>query len=109
MALSKKDDKTDPYIITIVNNNIIKEFDFSFKNKKDLFELLNNSSLIVSLENPIFEDIEKDIYFVESKENKSSLKDIAYEILKQYIKENINKDGRMLEFFEANIDLVAIG
>ncbi len=109
VALLKKDDKTDAYIITIVNNIIIKEFDFSFKNKKDLFELLNNSSLIVSLKNTIFEDIEKDIYFVELKENKSSLKDVAYEILKQYIKENINKDGRMLEFFEANIDLVAIG
>ncbi len=109
VALAEQNETFNAYIITIVNDIITKEYEFCFSDKKELFKKLNESSLIVSLKNSIFDDIEKDIYFVELKENKSNPKDVAYEILKQYFKDNTKKDGRMLEFFEENIDLVCIG
>ena len=108
VSLSQQENINNAYVITLINDIVIKEQTVSFNDKKELFEILKDS-LIVSLESSIFDNIKNDIYFVKIENNKKELKDLAYEILRQYRKDVFEQDGRMLQFFEENVDLVAIG
>lgn len=92
------------YVFTLVNDIIVKEELLSF-DKIDITKyskvISNNIEQFKKIENIKLEQI--DI------EPKINIKDSAYEILKQYRKNEFENDGRMLEFFENNVDLVALG
>ena len=90
------------YLIVLVNDIVVREESL---NKPDI----TNFSKIVTNSKSYVENIEnKDIEIIEVEEEKD-IKQIAYDILKQYRKNNFDNDGRMLEFFENNVDLVALG
>ena len=92
------------YGLTVLNGNVIKEGKINLS-QTDLSEYAK----IVTNDTEFFTDKEnKNIESVEA-EPKDNIKDFAYEILKQYRKKEFENDGRMLEFFENNIDLVALG
>ena len=99
--LGIEDDKT--YLITVVNDIVVNEeylnladIDFSAYDK-----IVTNSSVSIDIENKPIELIETD--------RKDDIKEVSYELLKEYRKKEFENDGRMLEFFENNIDLVALG
>ena len=90
------------YLIVLVNDIVVREESLS---KPDM----TNFSKIVTNSKEYVENIEnKDIEIIEVEEEKD-IKQVAYDILKQYGKNNFDNDGRMLEFFENNVDLVALG
>lgn len=91
------------YLITVVNDIVVKEeslnledIDFSAYDK-----IVTNSSVSIDVENKTIELIETD--------KKEDIKEVAYELLNKYRQKEFENDGRMLEFFENNIDLVALG
>ncbi|WP_372520810.1 single-stranded-DNA-specific exonuclease RecJ [Candidatus Ruminimicrobiellum ovillum] len=91
------------YLIVLVNDVIVKEKELL--NKTDLTKF----SKIVTNSKKYVEDTEnKDIEIIEIEEDKD-IKQVAYDILKRYRNKCFDDDGRMLEFFENNIDLVALG
>lgn len=109
VSVQKQNTVYSSYIITLINDIIVEEKNVSFNNEKDLFQHLD-ASLIVSLKYPVFDETDKTkIHFVEINQPKNDIKELAYEILRQYRKDLFEQDGRMLEFFEENVDLVAIG
>ena len=91
------------YLIILINDIIVKEEFVSGKpNLKDFSKIVTNDCNYVK-------DVENtNIEIIEVKEQED-VKQTAHEILKQYRKQNFENDGRMLEFFENNIDLVALG
>ena len=102
VILAVKEDKS--YLITLVNDIIIKEEELNVLNiDLSMYEkiITNNSSSFNNIENKVIELIETD--------KKDDIKEIAYELLNKYRKKIFETDGRMLEFFENNIDLVALG
>ena len=91
------------YLMTVVNDIVVKEeslnledIDFSAYDK-----IVTNSSVSIDIENKTIELIETD--------KKEDIKEVAYELLNKYRQKEFENDGRMLEFFENNIDLVALG
>ena len=95
--------KEEKFLITIVNDIVVKEendlenTDFKkyskiITNSKEYFEKINSNECEVI-------EINKNI----------NIKETAYELLKQYRAKSFETDGRMLEFFENNVDLVALG
>lgn len=90
--------------LTVLNGNVIKEGNINLS-QTDLSEyakiVTNDTKFFTDKENKNIESVEAD--------PKDNIKDFAYEILKQYRKKEFENDGRMLEFFENNIDLVALG
>ena len=92
------------YGLTVLNGNVIKEGKINLS-QTDLSEYAK----IVTNDTEFFTDKEnKNIELIEA-QPKDNIKEFAYEILKQYRKKEFENDGRMLEFFENNIDLVALG
>ncbi len=92
------------YGLIVLNGNVIKEGKINLS-QTDLSEYAK----IVTNDTAYFADKgNKNTELVEA-EPKDNIKDFAYEILKQYRKKEFENDGRMLEFFENNIDLVALG
>lgn len=90
------------YLIVLVNDIIVKE---EILNKPDL----TNFSKIVTNSKKYVENLEnKDVEIIEIEEEKD-IKQIAYDLLEQYRNKCFDEDGRMLEFFENNVDLVALG
>ena len=74
----------------------LEDIDFSAYDK-----IVTNSSVSIDVENKTIELIETD--------KKEDIKEVAYELLNKYRQKEFENDGRMLEFFENNIDLVALG
>ncbi|MBR3654922.1 MAG: single-stranded-DNA-specific exonuclease RecJ [Elusimicrobia bacterium] len=92
------------YGLIVLNGNVIKEGKINLS-QTDLSEYAK----IVTNDTAYFADNgNKNTELVEA-EPKDNIKDFAYEILRQYRKKEFENDGRMLEFFENNIDLVALG
>ncbi len=92
------------YGLIVLNGNVIKEGKINLS-QTDLSEYAK----IVTNDTAYFADKgNKNTELVEA-EPKDNIKDFAYEILRQYRKKEFENDGRMLEFFENNIDLVALG
>lgn len=91
------------YLITVINDIVVKEELITGKpNLKDFVKIVtNDGDYIKDTENTDIEIIEV--------EEQQDIKQTAHEILKQYRKKDFENDGRMLEFFENNIDLVALG
>jgi len=92
------------YLISLINDIVfdeqtinLEQLDLSIYSKI----VSNNVESFKNIANIKIEQI--DVY------KKENIKDFAYEILKQYIKFEFENDGRMLDFFESNIDLVALG
>lgn len=97
-----KEDKS--YLITLVNDVIMKEEELNVSNV-DLSEyekIITNSPVT-------FNNIESKVIELIETNKKDDIKEIAYELLNKYRKNIFETDGRMLEFFENNIDLVALG
>ena len=93
------------YLITVVNDIVTKEENLNLTEinliSYDKIVTNNNSVLPNDIENKVIEFIETD--------KKEDIKEVAYELLNKYRQKEIENDGRMLEFFENNIDLVALG
>ena len=95
------------YFIILINDIIVEE-------KESIFEKISQINIaeyskIVSNNIEIFKNLENVKVEKINVVKKENIKDFAYEILKQYRKFEFENDGRMLEFFENNIDLVALG
>ena len=106
-----KDDKA--YIITVVNDIVIsaeekdlKDIDFSKYAKIVLSEKGETANIKnIGIETEIVNLKDEEI----KSETENSLKQQAEILFKKYRKQEFETDGRMLEFFENNIDLVALG
>ena len=90
------------YLIVLVNDIVVKE---EILNKPDLTKF---SKIVTNSKNCIENAENKDIEIIEIEEEKD-IKQIAYDILNKYRNKCFDDDGRMLEFFENNVDLVALG
>ena len=58
------------------------------------------------------EQVQKELSEAKSEKEimlEEDIKEVAYELLNKYRQKEFENDGRMLEFFENNIDLVALG
>ena len=111
VALKKENNVNNTYILKVVNEIIIEEKEFSFidENKKSFYCLLKDKK-IVTCNNDIFCDVDNEIKFIDIVTSvEKNLKDIAYDIFNQYKKDEIINDGRMAEFFDNNVDLLALG
>ncbi len=95
------------FFITLVNNIIVGEQEFMIESLSQIN--LYEYSKIISNDIEIFKNIENVKIEKITGDKKDNIKDFAYEILKQYRKFEFENDGRMLEFFENNVDLVALG
>ncbi|MCR4663209.1 MAG: single-stranded-DNA-specific exonuclease RecJ [Endomicrobiaceae bacterium] len=97
-------EKDESYLINLVNDIIVEECNTSLSDV-DLLQydriITNDSKLCNDVEN-------KTIEFIEVEQN-NDIKEVAYNILNEYRKKEFESDGRMLEFFENNVDLVALG
>ena len=96
-------DKEEIFLITVVNDIVVKEE--SNLEKVDL----NKYSKIITNNEEYFEKKEFTQYEVMEIDKNENIKETAYDLLKQYRKKIYETDGRMLEFFENNVDLVALG
>ncbi len=103
-------EKSSAYIITLVNDIIIS------KEEKLLNEInWNDYARIITnyqdLQKYISEDDMTDFVFLENfvPGSAGSLNFTAENLLAQYRKNEFYDDGRMLEFFENNVDLVTLG
>lgn len=95
------------YLITLINDIIIEEKELMLEN---LFQInVSKFSKIVSNNIEQFKNMENVKVEKINATKKENIKNFAYELLKQYRKTEFENDGRMLEFFENNIDLVALG
>lgn len=95
--------KDEKFLVVVVNGIIIKEENISEKIDLDRY------SKIVTNSKDFFEGkdvIKYELIEIDVKEN---IKETAYDLLEKYKKKNFETDGRMLEFFENNVDLVALG
>ena len=94
------------YGIVIVNDIVVKEENIILSEVD-----LSDYDKIVTNNITCFKNIEdKKIELIEVEHQQSNdIKDLAYRLLKQYRKNEFETDGRMLEFFENNVDLVALG
>lgn len=97
-------EQNNAYLITLINDIVVKEENIDIKN----LDLQEYSKIITNADNIIKNIENKDIDIIEIC-NKDNIKENAYELLKQYRKKEFENDGRMLEFFENNVDLVALG
>ena len=95
--------KGESFLITIVNDIVVKE-----ENNLEKIDLNKYSKIIINSKE-YFEKTDFSEYEVIEIENGKNIKETAYELLKQYRKKVFETDGRMLEFFENNVDLVALG
>jgi len=95
--------KGENFLITVVNDVVIKE-------ESNLEKIdLNKYSKIVTNSTEYFQNTDFNEYEVIEIDKKENIKESAYELLKQYRNKISETDGRMLEFFENNVDLVALG
>lgn len=96
-------DKEENFLLTIVNDMVVKE-----ENNLEKIDL-NKYSKIITNSKEYFESTDFTEYEVIETDKKENIKEIAYDLLKQYRNKTFETDGRMLEFFENNVDLVALG
>ena len=96
-------DNKEYYLLIIVNDIVIKE-----ENNLDRIDL-KRFAKIVTNDKKYFENKEISECEVIELNKKENIKETAYELLKLYREKNFETDGRMLEFFENNVDLVALG
>ena len=95
--------KDEKFLVVVVNGIIIKEENVSGKIDLDRY------SKIVTNSKDFFEDKDVTKYELIEIDVKENIKETAYDLLEKYKKKNFETDGRMLEFFENNVDLVALG
>lgn len=111
ISLQEYNNCYNSYILKVINELVIEETAFSFSdgNKKLFYSLLKDKK-IVSCENNIFKNLDNEIKFIDLQDMSfDNLKESAYFIFNKYKKERLNNDGRMAEFFDNNVDLVALG
>ncbi|MGE4385362.1 MAG: single-stranded-DNA-specific exonuclease RecJ [Endomicrobiaceae bacterium] len=111
ISLQKDNNGYNSYILKVVNELVIEETAFSFSddNKKIFYSLLKDKK-IVSYENNLFKNLDNVIKFIDLQDiHFDNLKESAYFIFNKYKKERFINDGRMAEFFDNNVDLVALG
>ncbi len=104
-------DKNTCYVIILVNDIVVSEFEKSV-NEADLSgcsKIITDGSVSLSVFKNIENVPETEEVEIKDETERTSLKQKAYELLKLYRKKEFFDDGRMLEFFENNVDLVAIG
>ncbi len=101
-VLAIEDDKA--YLITIVNDIVIKEENLNLADVD-----LSSYEKIVTNNSASFTDVENKTIDLFETDKKGDIKELAYELLNKYRKKEFENDGRMLEFLENNIDLVALG
>lgn len=95
--------KDEKFLVVVVNGIIIKEENISEKIDLDRY------SKIVTNSKDFFEGKDVTKYELIEIDVKENIKETAYDLLEKYKKKNFETDGRMLEFFENNVDLVALG
>ncbi|MFA7073733.1 MAG: single-stranded-DNA-specific exonuclease RecJ [Endomicrobiaceae bacterium] len=111
ISLQKDNNGYNSYILKVVNELVIEETAFSFSddNEKLFYSLLKDKK-IVSYENNLFKNLDNVIKFIDLPDiHFDNLKESAYFIFNKYKKERFINDGRMAEFFDNNVDLVALG
>ena len=104
-------DKNTCYVIILVNDIVVSEFEKSV-NEADLSgcsKIITDGSVSLAVFKNIENVPETEEVEIKDETERTSLKQKAYELLKLYRKKEFFDDGRMLEFFENNVDLVAIG
>ncbi len=112
VSLKKTDNGYDAYILKVVNEMVDGEtaFSFSDENKKTFYSLLKNKKIISCGDELLFSQDNNEVKIINADiSSAKDLRDAAYIIFEAYKKYELLNDGRMADFFDNNIDFVALG